>query len=104
MGVHQAAEPLLDKVSVRPTLIARQASAIPPVAFQEQSSQATTDGAVVIPEDAPMAMAEVIEPALRRAIESPENDGQRVARLAGSQVADAVGELLIAPRPRKAQL
>ena len=65
MGCSQAPEPMLRKVGVRPTPGPRLVFAVPPVSLQKKASQAAANHAVVAPEDIPVAMTEVIEPALR---------------------------------------
>jgi len=92
---------MLREVGVGPTPGPRQASAVPPVPFQEHSTQATANHAAVIPEDAPVAVTEVVEPTLRRAIEPLKEGLQRFARFARGEVADAVDELPVALGSRK---
>jgi len=101
MGVIQAREPMIRKEGVGPTLISREAFSIPPVALQKHASQTTSDHSVVVLEDVPMTMPEVIEPPLRRAIEPLEDDLQRIARLARRQLVDTVDELSMALRSWK---
>ena len=99
MGRIQALEPTVRKVGVRPTLSARKVLAVPPMPFQEQSAQTAADQAVVFAKHAPVAVTEIVEPALRRAIDSRDHDFQRFTRFAGSQLAKAIHDLPVALLP-----
>ncbi len=89
-------QPPFCKVVIRPTLIFWYSLGVPAMSFEEHPTQAAANHFVVLAEDTPVTVPEVVEPSLDGTVDALNSELQRISRFAGSHLADAVDELAVA--------